>query len=239
MLHGERRQRRHEHSRLIQEAVEAGAELVLLDEDTAATNILYMDERARGLIKAHTVTPISMLARSMVEKGLSVIVVSSGSLPLLAVADTVILMESYRPRDATPKAKSLASTYGVRVPQEEYEKPAPRVVVRVPRLEKPKLRGGRLEDRSLPAPVDLKLNLHLAEESQFNTLLRVALMLEALEGRVLGEWVREIEDAIAKGFGGHARDPGPALGEVRALDVAFLVNRLPGLRASLAGSAKA
>ncbi len=87
--------------------------------------------------------------------------------------------------------------------------------------------------------MDLKLNLHLAEESQFNTLLRVALMLEALEGRVLGEWVREIEDAIAKGFGGLARDPGPALGEVRALDVAFLVNRLPGLRASLAGSAKA
>ncbi len=127
-------------------------ELVLLDEDTAATNILYMDERARGLIKAHTVTPISMMARSMVEKGLSVIVVSSGSLPLLAVADTVILMESYRPRDATPKAKSLASTYGVRVPLEEYEKPAPRVVVRVPRLEKPKLRGGRLEDRSLPSP---------------------------------------------------------------------------------------
>ena len=223
----------------IQEAVEAGAELVLLDEDTAATNILYMDERARELTKMHTVTPISMLARSMVGKGVSVIVVSSGSLPLLSVADTVIVMESYKPRDATREAKSLASTYGVRVPQEEYRKPTRRIVLRAPRLEKPKLRGGRLEDRSLPASVDLRLNIHLAEESQFNTLLRIALMLDALEGKAVGDWVRRVEESIAKGFGDIAREPGPSLGEVRALDVAFLINRIPGLKARLIRSAKA
>lgn len=218
----------------IQEAVESGAELVLLDEDTAATNMLYMDERARSLTSMHTVTPLSMLARSMVEKGLSVIVVSSGSLPLIAVADTVIVMESYKPRDATGKARELAARYGVKVPQEDYRRPIPRVVVGVPRLVKPKLRGGRLEDKELPAPVDLKLNIHLAEESQFNTLLRVASMLVELEGEEVAAWARRLEDEMSSGFKWVKGEPGPSLGEVRALDIAFLVNRIPGLKARLA-----
>ncbi|GAB6147555.1 ABC-ATPase domain-containing protein [Stetteria hydrogenophila] len=217
----------------IQEAVEAGAELVLLDEDTAASNILYMDERARPITEAHTVTPISMLARSLAENGVSVVVVSSGSLPLLAVADTVVVMEAYKPRDATEVARRLAEEHGVRIPQEEYRRPTPRVIVDVPRLVKPKLRGGRLEDRALPAPVDLRLNMHLAEESQFNTLLRIAAEVERFKGKPVALEAARVEELIEKGFENLGGEPGPALGEVRALDVAFLVNRIPGVKARL------
>ena len=223
----------------IQEAVEAGAELIMLDEDTAATNILYVDERIGGLVEKHTVTPISMLARSMVDSGISILVASSGSLPLLAIADTVIVMESYRPRDATHEAKSLASRYGTVVPQKKYRTPIPRVVLKVPRLEKPKLRSGRLEDKTLLAPVDLRLNLHLAEESQLNSLLRITSILDKLEGKAIGDWLETAEKYVIDWLGETLKEPGPALGEVRTLDIAFLVNRIPGLKAKLIEKPKA
>ncbi len=223
----------------VQEAVEARSRLVLLDEDTAATNILYMDERARGLTRWHTVTPLSMLAESMKKAGISMIVVSSGSLPLLAVADTVIVMESYRPRDATAQARGLAAKHGVSVPQEDYKHPTPRLVEGVPRLEKPKLRAGRMEDKTLPSSVDLKLNIHLEEESQFNTILAVVKSrLHELRGKRLAEWLARLEEDMARGFAVLVRgEPGPGLGEVRSVDVAYAMNRLPGLRVRLAARA--
>ncbi len=218
----------------IQEAVEAGAELVLLDEDTAASNILYSDERARGLTRWHTVTPLASLARSMAERGVSLVIVSSGSLPLLAVADTVIVMEAYKPRDATSHARELAARYGVEVPQAGYRPPRPRLVGSTPRLVKPKIRAWRLEDKALPASVDLRRDLHLVEEGQLNTVLLIVRdHLPRARGRILSEWLREIEGIIAEG-GPQALasgEPGPSLSEVRGLDVAFAVNRLPGLSA--------
>jgi predicted ABC-class ATPase len=218
----------------IQEAVEAGAELLLLDEDTAATNILYSDERASRLLRWRTVTPLASLARSMAGHGVSLVIVSSGSLPLLAAADTVIVMEGYRARDATREARELAGKYGLEAPQAPYKPPTPRVVRGVPGLVKPKLRAGRLEDKSLPADVDLRLNPHLEEESQLNTILAViAKRLGEARGMRVSEWLRGIEKLLEEGFdrllGG---EPGPGLGEVRALDVAFALNRLPGLKAS-------
>lgn len=218
----------------IQEAVEAGARLLLLDEDTAATNILYSDERAEALTRWHTVTPLASLARSLAERGVSLVIVSSGSLPLLAVADTVIVMEGYRARDATGEAKRLAGIHGVEPPVAEYRPPRPRRIVKVPRLEKAKLRAGRLEARGLPASVDLRLDPHLVEESQFNTILAVLTRrLGGAVGKSLGEWLGVIEAALARrGFRGLlGGEPGPGLGEARALDVAFAVNRLPGLEA--------
>ncbi len=219
----------------VQEAVEAGAELLLLDEDTAATNILYADERALGLTRWHTVTPLSMLARSLADHGVSLVIVSSGSLPLLAVADTVVVMEGYRPRDATGEARALASEHGVRVPQKPYRPPAPRLVTEVPRLEKPKLRGGRVEDRALPVPVDLTGDIHLEEEGQLNAVVAVLRRrLPGLRGSMLGQWLESLERAMEErglpGLTGE-EDPSPGLSEVRGLDIAYAVNRLPGLRA--------
>ena len=217
----------------IQEAVEAGAELLLLDEDTAASNILYADERAAPLTRWHTVTPLASLAHSMAEQGVSTVIVSSGSLPLLAVADTVIVMEGYRARDATEEARKLASLYRVSAPREPYRRPRPRIVEGVPRLVKPRIRGRRLEDRAMEAPVDLARNIHIVEESQLNTLLTVARRLSEARGRPLASWLKSVEAEILAG--GPSRlagsEPGPGLGEIRALDVAFMVNRLPGLRA--------
>ncbi len=217
----------------IQEAVEAGSQLILMDEDTVATNILYLDERAAKLTTRRTVTTIAELADSMKEHGLSLIIVSSGSLPLLAAADKVIVMEDYKPRDATDEARRLAEQHGVKPLRADYKPPRPRRLAYAPRLRKPKIRGGRLEDRELPAPVNLAANPMLVERAQLNTLREVAKLLPRMKGKEIAWIARWVEETIRlEGFEALlGREPGPDLAEVRAQDVAFLINRLAGLKA--------
>ena len=210
----------------IQEAIEVGAKLILLDEDTAATNILYIDERAKDITKWHTITPLSSLARSMKKKGVSLIMVSSGSLPLLAIADTIIVMEAYKPIDKTTEAKGLVKQHNVEVHEKKYTLPFKRKIVEVRSLEKPKIRGKSLEDKSLPASIPLSNNIHLVEETQLYTLLAVVKRIQNYKNLSIDHIVRLLEDQILKSpsnFGDH----NPKLGEVRALDIAYLLNRLP------------
>ena len=48
----------------------------------------------------------------MKEREISLLIVSSGSLPLLSTADLVILMEGYQARGVTEVVKGLAEKYG-------------------------------------------------------------------------------------------------------------------------------
>ncbi len=211
----------------IQEAVEAGVRVFILDEDTSATNMLYLDERGKALTRRHTITPVSELAASMREKGVSLIIVSTSSAPLLAAADHVVVMEDYRPRDATREAKRLVEEHGVPVGRAEYRPPRPRRIERVPLLEKPRVRAGRLEDKRLPVPVSLEADIQVYEEAQYHSLELVARELRRVEGMPVARAVEELEKMILERIE-EARTP--ALAEVRAADIAFMLNRLPGLR---------
>lgn len=216
----------------VQEAVEAGSRLLVLDEDTAATNILYWDERVSQLIRWNTVTPLSELAKSMGEEGISLVVVSSGSLPLLSTANTVIVMEGYRARDATDEARRIAGRYHAEQHGNEYHAPTARLVISVPDLKKPKVKGRRLEDRFLHVPVDLDADELMVEEAQLATFQAIATrLLGALKISIV-EYATRIEGDLNRGDFDSllGREPGPGLAEVRAQDVAFLLNRLHGLR---------
>lgn len=217
----------------IQEAVETGAKLIMLDEDTAATNILYLDERAREITKWHTVTPLAMLAKSMKDKGISLIIVSSGSLPLLAIADTVVVMEAYKPVDITEKVKQLVRKYGVSIEHREYREPTKRRIVHVIPLEKPKISGWRIEDKKLPTPIPLSNNIHLVEESQLNTLLEIAKKTHTYRGKLVSELVKDIEKTLTMKGPSILGDRNPKLAEVRAQDVAYILNRLQTIRFSI------
>jgi len=98
----------------IVEALEAGAEGLLIDEDTAATNFLIRDARMQALVpKAHEpITPfIDRVRRLHAQFGVSAVLVVGGSGDYLDVADTVIAMESFRPRDVTERAQEVAAHY--------------------------------------------------------------------------------------------------------------------------------
>jgi len=86
------------------EALEVGTSLLLLDEDTSATNLLVRDARMQELVRKETITPLIDRVRELPELGVSVILVTGGGGDYLEVADRVILMEDYRPRDATDEA---------------------------------------------------------------------------------------------------------------------------------------
>jgi hypothetical protein len=212
----------------IQEAVEAGAQLILVDEDTSATNLLFYDERAEPLLRRKTVTTISEQASSIASKA-SLVVVSSGTAPLIASATTVVVMEDYRPRDATTESKKILEGY--QPPQQRYKPPRHRRLELTPRLVKPRLKGRWLTARGLSQPFDLGFNEQLVEEGQLRLLVALSPRLHELRGMTMREIVLHIDSLIAKGFKALlGEEPDPGYSEVRGIDVAMTINRLPGIR---------
>lgn len=102
----------------IQEALEVGCTTLLIDEDCSATNLLVRDNRMQTLIPNEPIIPFISKARSLyVERGVSTIIVIGGLGDWLAVADRVVLMDSYIPRDITAGAKKVIEQSPVIVSQ--------------------------------------------------------------------------------------------------------------------------
>ncbi len=96
----------------IAEAVEAGARGLLLDEDTSATNFMVRDARMQALIhpKDEPITPFIERVRALFDQlGVSTVLVMGASGDYFEVADVVIEMKAYRPRDVTARAKEIAA----------------------------------------------------------------------------------------------------------------------------------
>ncbi|MFD1414660.1 ABC-ATPase domain-containing protein [Oceanobacillus jeddahense] len=94
----------------VMEALEVGAETLLIDEDTSATNFMIRDSRMQKLIDPENepITPFIHRIRQLVdETDKSVVLVTGGSGDYFAVADTVILMKEYKPKNVTQRAKEI------------------------------------------------------------------------------------------------------------------------------------
>ncbi|MFO7558050.1 MAG: ABC-ATPase domain-containing protein [Desulfobacterales bacterium] len=95
----------------ISEAVEAGATVLLLDEDTSATNFMIRDFRMQLLVsKTHEpITPfIDKVKHLYSERGISTVLVMGGSGDYFSIADHVIQMTGYIPSDVTTSAHKIA-----------------------------------------------------------------------------------------------------------------------------------
>nr|BFF22223.1 hypothetical protein GCM10025732_01880 [Glycomyces mayteni] len=116
----------------IVESLEAGARVLLIDEDTAATNLMIRDARMQELVAKdrEPLTPLVDVVRSMAdEHGVAVVLVMGGSGDYMDVADRVVLMDAYVPEDVTERAKALAAKpTGRRVEAEGFRTPRPRVI---------------------------------------------------------------------------------------------------------------
>jgi predicted ABC-class ATPase len=98
----------------IVEAVEAGAGVLLLDEDTSATNFMIRDRRMQQLVSKdkEPITPFIDRVRQLYEdKGVSTVLVMGGSGDYFSVADHVIQMTDYVPHDVTEQARRIAKTF--------------------------------------------------------------------------------------------------------------------------------
>ena len=98
----------------ISEALEAGSKLLLVDEDTSATNFMIRDRRMQALVEKRNepITPFLDQVRNLhTEHGVSSVLVMGGSGDYFDVADTVISMVQYRPHEVTEEARSIAARF--------------------------------------------------------------------------------------------------------------------------------
>ncbi|AEB74726.1 ABC-ATPase domain-containing protein [Clostridium botulinum C/D] len=94
------------------EAMECKTNLFLIDEDTSATNFMIRDEKMQLLVsnEKEPITPFINMAKFLYERHhVSTIIVVGSSGDYFDIADTVIMMDEYKPLDVTKKAKRLCS----------------------------------------------------------------------------------------------------------------------------------
>ena len=98
----------------IVESMEAGSHLFLLDEDTSATNFMVRDTFMQQVIQREKepITPFLERAEDLYKKaGISTILVAGSSGAFFHIADTIIQMDNYVPKDITASVKKLCSQY--------------------------------------------------------------------------------------------------------------------------------
>ncbi len=116
----------------LQEALEAGASTLLVDEDTSATNFMIRDERMQALVaKDHEpITPfVDRIRQLRDELGVSTLLVMGGSGDYFDCADRVIEMHDYLPGDVTAEAHAIARTH-ITGRREEHSGPLERAAPR-------------------------------------------------------------------------------------------------------------
>lgn len=97
------------------EALACRSRVLLIDEDTSATNFMVRDEVMAKLVadEKEPITPFIRRVRALYEEmGISTVLVVGSSGAYLSVADTVVQMDCYEAKDVTKRAMELAEQYG-------------------------------------------------------------------------------------------------------------------------------
>lgn len=98
------------------EAMEAGTKLMLIDEDTSATNFMIRDELMQRVIhrKSEPITPfIDRIQELHKTYGISTILVAGSSGSYFHKADCILQMDHYLPKDITEFAKKEAESFPI------------------------------------------------------------------------------------------------------------------------------
>lgn len=116
------------------ESMEAGASVMLIDEDTSATNFMIRDELMQRVIH-RDMEPITPFIDRILELyqvyGISTVIVAGSSGAYFHIADTIIQMDRYEPKEITKLAKETAKDFQAMSGMENpAEKP---VFIRCPR----------------------------------------------------------------------------------------------------------
>lgn len=99
----------------VMEALEADTSLLLIDEDTSATNFMIRDGRMQQLIapEKEPITPFASKVKPLYDDyHVSTILIVGGSGDYFEVADQVLMMDEYVLKDVTDEAKHIAQSTG-------------------------------------------------------------------------------------------------------------------------------
>ena len=227
------------------ESIEAGTSLLLIDEDTSATNFMVRDELMQRVIRRdmEPITPFIERVRELYESyGVSTVLVAGSSGAYFHVADTVIQMDRYVPRDITALAKAEAGNFPIRV---DPPKPAaPPCFDRRPQPSPSFSGGDRTKIKTLPREgvmvnkevIDLRYVEQLVDSEQLTALgyCVVYALRNLLDGRRdLRRVADELEAAIDRGTLAALcgdRSGVPGLARPRRQEILACLNRCRGLR---------
>lgn len=96
------------------EGIESGSRLLLIDEDTSATNFMVRDELMQQIVarEKEPITPFLERAGDLYKQaGISTILVVGSCGSYFYIADKIIQMDSYKAIDITDKTKELIKKY--------------------------------------------------------------------------------------------------------------------------------
>jgi len=232
----------------IVEALETGAKLLLMDEDRCATNFMVRDGRMQRLVPPaeEPIIPFVDRVREIHRTcGVSTILVTGGSGDYLDVADTVIQMRAYEPRDVTGAARRVAEeTRSMRLDERRspLRPPASRAPLPGPGVDLRSLRTGtrgpsavRIGDETL----DLHAMEQLVETGQLRALgLLMRRTARRMDGKLgLAELVEQADAWLdTEGIDALDRPAAYDLARPRRFELAAALNRWRQLRFSPCGS---
>ncbi len=233
----------------IMEALEAGSKLLLIDEDTSATNFMIRDRRMQRLVSAdkEPITPFIDKARELYKQyNVSSILVVGGSGDYFDISHVVIMMDEYIPKDVTEAARSIAADDPDRrspVGEARFGDITPRIPL------KSGFRTGSRDSRIKPkglhtllygdSQIDLSYVEQLTGSSQTNC---IALMLEFMAAHILDDSLtlsaaadklfELVERSGLDSISAHNSYPGN-LAMPRKHELCSAVNRFRGLKVKL------
>ena len=228
----------------IMEAAELGSELLLLDEDTSATNLLIRDSRMRELVHAEKepITPlVDRIGALAKDRGVSTIMVMGGSGDYLDVADHVLMLDTYRCFDVTEQAAAVvAAQPRERTDEPSFPETSPRVIKPIQRKgDRPKTKVYGLEtiqlDKQRIDVSDLEQIVEVGQNEAIAWALRailerfandddasLATLASKIGGRLESEGLDELTKYGARQWPAHVSMPRP-------IDVGAALNRYRGL----------
>lgn len=193
------------------EAMEAGAEVFLIDEDTSATNFMIRDDLMQRVVHrdSEPITPfIDRVKELYGQFGISTILVAGSCGSYFHKADTVIQMNQYAPVDVTDFAKQEAAQFPLgNVPLQAAVKPE------FKRMLFSQKNGGKDRDRMKVKTmgtdavsidretIDLRYVEQIADTEQvvmLGAIVKFTLLNPALAKKTLVELVDYISETLGK-----------------------------------------
>ena len=190
----------------LMESIEAGSQLLLIDEDTSATNFMIRDRLMQQVVapEEEPIIPFIERVRSLYEDfGISSVIVAGSSGSYFHVADQIIQMKEYVPYDITERAKKAAADFPVfSIPQvlfpEYSKKRCPRPNAALKKDDRLKLKAQGTSELSLNYDtVELRYLEQLRDSEQTMALayLLKYMELSLMDGR---RSMTELADLIEK-----------------------------------------
>lgn len=194
----------------VMESMEAGVKTFLIDEDTSATNFMVRDELMQQVIHRdmEPITPFIERVQDIYDRyGISTVLVAGSSGAYFQIADQIIQMDRYKPKEITKLAKDAASHYPqLKLPEDIPDMPSfDRTIRRNVGIRQ----KGRVKLKTMGKDaimighetIDLRYVEQLMDTEQLNTLAQIMRYLEeeVFDGKkTLGQAIDRVEHILKK-----------------------------------------